>query len=252
MKTRLFVYAAVALVSATLTAPSRAIAMGIGACTPPTVTLNVSPAAPASSTPATLTCTTSAAVTAVTLTVPDGTLDASGLSTVTSLPVASGAATTWITPAGSGYFAVTCESPAVGGFSPICDKVVTLNVPIGINPPIVGGIAGPIAVVTNASASLSVTASDPNGLALTYAWTATCGAITQGAVPTTATWQAPATPGPCDVTVTVSNGVLSTPSTKTLNAVIAAFQASLPVPLDAPRRIAASQDASSRLAPCGC
>jgi hypothetical protein len=245
MTPRLFVYAALALVTGTLWSPSRAEAMGVGSCTDPTVSISANPVAPGVLSQAALTCTTSAGV-LVTLSVTDGFLvDPIDSSTTMTLAASSGAAVTWTTPASAGYYVVSCNSPSPGFASGICAKTVIASVPVGIVPPLVGGISGQIEVLVGASASFSVEASDPNvpPQPLTYAWSASGGTVAQDPQnPAAASWQAPPVPGPYTVTVTVSNGVASQSSTKTVTALLAKFQASIPVALDAPRRLCTAQD----------
>lgn len=72
------------------------------------------------------------------------------------------------------------------------------------NPTVTSVTVAPTSVGAGGIATVTVTASDPDGDALTYAYTATGGAITGAG--NVATWTAPSTEGAYSVTVTVSDG----------------------------------------------
>jgi hypothetical protein len=113
--------------------------------------------------------------------------------------------------------------------------------------PIVTAMTGPNQAIVGTTSTFEVTATDPNDpslLPLTYTWSATGGTVTQDAAnPAAASWQAPASQGTFDITVMVSNtGGASAPSTKTVSAVLATYQAGLTVPVRVPRRIAAGDN----------
>jgi hypothetical protein len=242
------VLAAVAVAAAVLAAPTAASA-GMGLCfttSTPSVTIQVSPSSPVAGDPATLTCTANAnggTVNAVTVTVSDGNLDSAGATTLLTEQVTGPSAQlTWLAPASPGAYTVRCDAVVGACTNPASTGPVNVTVGAVTAAPVVSGVSGPVNVVVNGTAALSVTASDPAGLPLTYAWTATCGTFPASATGPSATWQAPAGAGSCDVTAAVSNGAASTASTKTVNVALALFQATLPVPVDAPRRLAASQD----------
>ncbi len=248
MSTRPLVYAPVALAAVMLAAPVPAAGMGLCLTTyTPSVTIQVSPSSPVAGAPATLSCAANpngGTVGSVTVTVSDGTLDPTGATTLTVEPVAgTSAQLTWIAPVAPGAYTVQCDAtPGDTCTNPASTGPVSVTVGTAAVAPVVSGISGPVDAVVNGTAVLSVAATDPNGLPLAYAWAATCGTFPGGASGTSVTWQAPAAAGNCDVTVSVSNGSASTASTKTLSVALALFQATLPIPLDAPRRLAASQD----------
>ncbi len=81
-------------------------------------------------------------------------------------------------------------------------------------PSITSLTGSPVTLGPNESAAVSVNATDPDGDALTYSWSAPNGGTITG---TTAnvSWTAPSTPGTYDVTVIVSDGKLTATSTVT-------------------------------------
>jgi outer membrane protein assembly factor BamB len=73
--------------------------------------------------------------------------------------------------------------------------------------PVISGIAALSATVAaGGPASLTVTASDPEGNVLSYVWTSTAGAIVGSSTSVNLSWIAPSTPGVYAVTCTVSDG----------------------------------------------
>jgi hypothetical protein len=191
------------------------------------------------------------------VTVSNGTATPSQLtgSTVTTCLSGTGScsvlqgAVAWATPAVAGSLTVTCTavyttSSFVGSntYTQASAPATLTTVAAALAAPVIDAFNGPAQlVVGTGNASLSVTAHDPNSppAALTYAWTATGGTVTQDSSnPAAATWAPPAQPGPYTVSVTVSNGATSTVAAANIALVLAAYQAQLAVPLQAPRRLA--------------
>jgi len=250
MRTRLQVFAAVALGSALLLAPPRASAMGLCWTTyTPSVSVNVSPTSPAPGAAATITCTASpngGAVDSVGLTVSGGTLAGAGVDpsfpTTASIPGTSGQVT-WTTPAAPGFYTVQCDAVPGACTNPVS---TTLSVSVGVaaSAPVVGSIEGPAEVVAGTTSAFSVTATDQNQppLPLSYTWSATGGTFTAGNHAASTSWRAPDVVGLYDMIVTVASGSAMTQVSKTVNVVLAVYQAPLAVSVRAPRRIAASHD----------
>jgi hypothetical protein len=80
--------------------------------------------------------------------------------------------------------------------------------------PIIAGVsATPNPVPRNQTADLSVVATDPDGDALTYSWTASAGTFASGNTASHAVWVPPQTPTSYQATVTVSDGKISADTT---------------------------------------
>jgi sugar lactone lactonase YvrE len=249
MKTRPFVYAAVALSMVALSVPSPVQAgMGFGGCSSyvqPVVTVDVSPASPDPGSQAIVTCTvdwSTGPSGPINVSVAGGTLDPAGLVTITSQTYTAPAA--WVTPATAGTYNVTCFTAQVGT-SGLCSKAATTTkiVPVGVTlaPPSISGISGPAQLIGGASGGYAVSASDPQSLPMTYAWSASGGTIVSS--DGTASWQAPSAPGTYTLTVTATNslGLSSAPATIAVQSLLAAYQADLPVSMVAPHRLAVSE-----------
>ncbi|HET8538412.1 MAG TPA: PKD domain-containing protein [Anaeromyxobacter sp.] len=160
----------------------------------------------------------------------------------------------WVTPTSPGALTATCTGKFQGTFGsptyvpanptdPGPWTVALTTVPGTALPPAISGVNGPAEVVVDASAVYEAVATDPNTppKALTYSWTATGGTVTQDATnPALAAWQAPASTGTYTLTVAVSNGTATVTADKVVNVAIAAYQASLPLPLGAPTRLASN------------
>jgi len=155
----------------------------------------------------------------------------------------------WMTPPTPATITATCTvsyhdttsnflGTSVGPTTTVSSSATVTTVS---NSPTVSAISGPTQTIVGATASYSVTASDPANRSLTYSWSATGGTITQDPQnPANASWQAPSVPGSADITVTVSNGVASMSQTTTVTVVLSTYQAGLPVTVRMPTRITAS------------
>jgi hypothetical protein len=152
----------------------------------------------------------------------------------------------WATPPEPGTLTATCTGKFQGVFGgpTYASASASLTTIEGVAlPPVIAGVNGPAELVVGATAVYEAVATDPNDppQPLTYAWSATGGIVTQDASnPALAAWEAPTSPGPHKLTVAVSNGAGTSTGEKGVNVVLAAYQASLPLPLGAPRRLAAS------------
>lgn len=153
----------------------------------------------------------------------------------------------WTTPATPGTLTATCtvsytNTNSFGGTTPgTVSSFASITTVQGSLPPVVSAISGPSQVLFGSASTFAVTASDPNdpAQALTYAWTATGGTITPDASdPASASWQAPEQPGLYEVAVTVTAGSASALAKKSVNVLLAAYQAGLPVAVRAPQRLA--------------
>jgi sugar lactone lactonase YvrE len=152
----------------------------------------------------------------------------------------------WTTPSTPGPLGATCTATYQGTFggarqaTPVSAPLTT--VAAAALPPSVGAITGPAQVPSDTSATFAVAATDPNAppQPLTYAWAATGGTITPDTSdPALATWHAPTELGAYEVSVTVANSATAVVVRKPVGVVLAEYQASLAVPLVAPRRVCA-------------
>jgi Bacterial TSP3 repeat len=176
------------------------------------------------------------------------------LATLTSLSVTASAGTlgvpafingnpastavTWTAPA-SGSATITCRGVDTASNSTTASVTAEVSAAAAGNPTITGFTRPTGPVITGAPIPLSVTATDPAGGTLTYAWTATGGTfdVTSGAA---VTWTAPSTDGSVDVTVAVSNAAGSTTRVENFQVVISVFQGNLATQPSGPRRLAAA------------
>ena len=154
----------------------------------------------------------------------------------------------WTTPADPGTLTATCTATYQGAFGgpQTSASSASITTVAGTSlPPAVSAIDGPSSVMVGSTSTFSVPATDPNvpPRPLTYGWSATGGTLTPNAVnPAVASWAAPATPGPCTLTVTVSNGGAPVSTSKVVNVGLAAYQAALGTSFVAPRRISVAAD----------
>lgn len=81
------------------------------------------------------------------------------------------------------------------------DAVTAPNSP----PTITSFTATPLSVSVGGQSIISIEASDPDNDPLTYAWSATCGALSSTTGPEDKTWTAPASSGTCTISVTVTD-----------------------------------------------
>ena len=185
------------------------LAIGVNALvpnTPPTVTASCSPCVVPSGEEVDLTATASDA--------DSDPLTYSWTATQGSFVGATDAATaSWQAPATTGTVEITVT---VSDGSDNASATVTITVTNPNTPPTVTASCSPCQVVPEGGVDLTATASDANNDPLTYSWTATQGSFDGVADAATASWQAPATTGTVEITVTVSDGFDDTSDTVTI------------------------------------
>ncbi len=176
---------------------------------------------------------------------PVGSISVSADAGVLGVPVTDLSATpaistvTWTAPA-SGSATLACNGTLSNG-APISPSQVIAQVAAPVaNTPVITDFTRPSGpVIAGASIPLSVTATDPANGALTYAWTASGGALDLASGPVVA-WTAPLTEGAVDVTVAVTNANGTTTRVESIQVVLSVFQGGLSTRLRAPRRLAAA------------
>jgi DNA-binding beta-propeller fold protein YncE len=146
------------------------------------------------------------------------------------------------TPAAPGPSLLRCEALSLSGatFSGATTVTVAGDAPVG---PVITGVTAPgAAVLAGKSITFAVSATDPSGGALTYAWVASAGAIAPGAG-AFATWTAPDVAGRCTMRVTVKDAAgLTATRTVDLDVVIATYEDAFPAELSGPRKLAATPE----------
>ena len=246
MRLRTFVVSAAAAFGLV---PVSVAAMGGGNLAPVVDSVSVSPSPAAADATATITCAAHDAdgqVAKLTVSVSGGILAASGGPTadvvVTAAPSVS-ADVQWLTPP-AGAYTVSCKATdnyaSFGG--PGVSALVSLPVTVeaAAAPPVVDLFTGPNgSVAVGSTSDLTVTAHDPSGGALTYAWTATGGTLQPSGE--TAKWTAPDVGGPYTVTVTVSNAAGQvTKANLIVMVAMASNQGAISAVMVGPRRVASS------------
>jgi hypothetical protein len=113
----------------------------------------------------------------------------------------AGSTATWTAPATEGTYTITV-TVSDGKAEPV-SKSCDINV-VNTPPSIASLTPSATNVAPEESCTISCVASDPDADTLTYAWSATGGAIT--GTGSTVTWVAPPTEGTYTITVTVSDG----------------------------------------------
>jgi len=139
---------------------------------------------------------------------PDGFVPASAATTVWTAPVTEGDQTLTLTVTDS-HGASTTASVVVHVSASNGRGQADVNVRFNSWPVVTDLVAAPGYIVLAAPTSLTVTASDSDGDALTYAWTSSCaGAVfaSSTTAATSVTLPVGATNTSCDLTVTVSDG----------------------------------------------
>jgi hypothetical protein len=146
----------------------------------------------------------------------------------------------WTAPATPGTYSVTCTGTGSRGFTASISANAIVEAP-AVAAPVIGSITGGEGLLfTGATVAFAVAASDPAGLALTYAWTATGGALGDATAAATA-WTAPAVAGAYTLSVTVTNSAGATAQgSVVVTTVVSVFQSSLSARMAYPRRVAAS------------
>ena len=139
--------------------------------------------------------------------------DASGLdltyswaATAGTLASAIGASTTWTSPTTEGTYQVIVNISDTAGNT--TSGILSIVVNKKVDPPVISSVTTSSSTVAIGNqVTLTCTATDPNNLSLTYAWTGE-GSFSDASKAQT-TWTAPETTGSRQLTVTVSNGTLT-------------------------------------------
>lgn len=245
MKIRSSVCASLAALTGLVAFPDRPAAMGLTFGSPPTVSAPVVTSPVVANAQATITCAASGSTTvnALSASVSGGTL--AGGASSQAIAVAPGSSVTgtatWTAPA-AGNATVTCTATNTSSQSASASTTVTVQ-PAPVASVAIDSMSGPSGpVLVGGTATLGVTAHDPQGGTLSYAWTASAGALQGGGA--TVTLTAPQTGGSVSVTVTVSSTSTSAPSSQTFPVAVI-----LELPLgtlgdsfQGPHRIAASPE----------
>ena len=138
---------------------------------------------------------------------PDGFVPASAATTVWTAPATEGDQTLTLTVTDN-HGASTSASVVVHVSASNGRGQADVNVRFNSWPVVTDLVAAPGYIVLGAPTSLTVTASDSDGDALTYAWTSSCASavFSSTAAATSVTLPVGATDTSCDLTVTVSDG----------------------------------------------
>ncbi len=134
---------------------------------------------------------------------PDGDPIAYTWSATGGLVVGSGANVTFQAPSVPGTYTVTV-SASDGLASDTASVAIAVTAPPNRNPVIASLVASPASVRRGGSSTITVSASDPDGNPLTFAWSTTGGVLS--GTGNGATLTAPGTTGPVTVDVTVTDG----------------------------------------------
>ena len=156
------------------------------------------------------------------------------------------AAVNWTAPASDGTYLVTVAIADNGSMMCGGRQTATASFSIVVSlvpnqPPTITALtAAAAALFPGATTTLAATASDPDGDAITYSWSATAGAVAPDA-PGHATFQAPAVPAAVDVTCTVTDSKGAS-SSRTLSLAVteALPESTITAGLRAPQRLAAN------------
>ena len=112
------------------------------------------------------------------------------------------AAARWTAPETPGRYTIQVEVSDGRGGSASAEVVVEVT----NSPPTVSASCDPCEVRPGGEVALIATAEDPDGDALTYAWSAAEGSFSDGTAAAAARWTAPETPGRFTISVEVSDG----------------------------------------------
>ncbi|WP_248357335.1 PKD domain-containing protein [Anaeromyxobacter oryzae] len=160
------------------------------------------------------------------------------------LAVANGVTSTsapW-TPSAPGASLIQCDALSISGASASGAATSNVSGAAAVGPVISDVTAPGAAVLAGKSVTLAVSAVDPTGGTLKYAWTASSGTIAAGAG-AFATWTAPRFAGPCKVTITVTDSAGRMASRAlSIDVTLAAFEDALPAEMAGPRKVAATAD----------
>ncbi|MFL5262414.1 MAG: PKD domain-containing protein [Anaeromyxobacteraceae bacterium] len=242
--------AALALLLASFSA-GPAAAMGFGNAAPVIDAVSASPDPLPADAIATIACSAhdDGSVQRLTVTVSGGSLPAGGI--VQDLAIVAGASVTgsiaWTTPA-PGSYTVSCSATDDGGAfgaGPATTVSAPLTVTtVAVTPVVIDAFTGPTApVLVGARAAFHVAAHDPAGSPVTYAWSASAGALEVAG--DSATLVAPDVAGPVTVTVTATAaGGASASASLSITVALVPYQGGFAAVAAGPRRLAA---AGSRL-----
>jgi outer membrane protein assembly factor BamB len=185
------------------------------------------------------------------------TLPGAGVVEVAVAPAATPASATveWTTPA-AGPVDVVCRAAAQTFSSPksyasALAGTATVQLAAALQRPEITAFDRPPGpVIVGQAVPLSVTAVDPAGGELTYAWTASAGSVEgSGAA---VTWTAPPEGGQALVTVTVANQAgAAAVRAETFEVAVSIYQGDLNAALGAPRRVAATPAGDLAVADAG-
>lgn len=174
----------------------------------------------------------------ITVTVSAGTLPNGG--TTQDLAIAPAASVSgsirWTTPP-PGSYTLTCK--AIDSGSATGSKSIGADVvAVSGHPPVLSALGGPTGpVLAGSVVDVAVTANDPDGEPLTYAWSVTAGALRSSGA--TASWTAPAVSGTYTVAVTASDpGGLAATASRVVTVVLAQGEGGLANGFTAPQRVA--------------
>ncbi|OGC07623.1 hypothetical protein A2526_00755 [candidate division WOR-1 bacterium RIFOXYD2_FULL_36_8] len=124
-----------------------------------------------------------------------------------TLATTTGSSTTWTSPTTEGTYQVISNVSDTAGNT--ASEILSIVVKKKVDPPVINSITASSSTVTIGNQiTLTCSATDPNNLTLTYAWSGE-GSFSEATKAQT-TWTAPDTTGSRQLTITVSNGTLTT------------------------------------------
>lgn len=163
----------------------------------------------------------------------------------TTATLSAAVSTLSISSASTGTLTLSCTITAnrlFGGPTTVTATTSATIQPPAAAAPEIASISPELATVLVSSVQpVSVVASDPAGLALTYAWTSTGGGTFADPTAASTEWTAPATQGSFTLTVTVTNSAGMTASQSAIiTTALSLWQGGLSAAMRYPRRVAAT------------